>query len=110
MNKVCVGLIGFLFLAAFAFADAKKQQERVENSGKVIKEILDVPDDVPKDLLDKARCVVVLPSVVKFAIGIGGSYGGGVMTCRTGEKFDGPWGAPSIVALEGGSFGLQLGG
>jgi lipid-binding SYLF domain-containing protein len=109
-NKVCMGLVGFLFLAACVFADAKKQQERVENSGKVIKEILDVPDNVPQDLLDKAKCVVVLPSVVKFAIGIGGSYGRGVMTCRTGEKFDGPWGAPSIVALEGGSFGLQLGG
>jgi lipid-binding SYLF domain-containing protein len=105
-----MGLVGFLFLAACAFADAKKQQERVENSGKVIKEILDVPDDVPQDLLDKARCVVVLPSVVKLAIGIGGSYGRGVMTGRTGEKADGPWGTPSIVALEGGSFGLQLGG
>src|SRR5229473_7749671 len=110
MNKICVGLIGFLFLAAFTFADAKKEQERVENSGKVIKEILDVPDNVPQDFLDKAKCVVVLPSVVKFAIGIGGSYGRGVMTCRTGENFHGPWGAPSIIALEGGSVGFQLGG
>jgi lipid-binding SYLF domain-containing protein len=109
-NKVCICLVGFLFLAVSALADAKKQEERVENSGKVIKEILDVPDNVPQDLLDKARCVVVLPSVVKFAIGIGGSYGRGVMTCRTGEHFTGPWGAPSIIALEGGSFGLQLGG
>jgi SH3 domain-containing YSC84-like protein 1 len=110
MNKVCVGLIGFLFLATAAFADAKKEQERVENSGKVIKEILDVPDNVPQDLLDKAKCVVVLPSVIKFAIGIGGSYGRGVMTCRTGENFNGPWGPPTMMALEGGSFGLQLGG
>jgi len=110
MNKVCVGLIGYLFFAAFAFADAKKEEERVENSGKVIKEILEVPDNVPQDLLDKAKCVVVLPSVVKFAIGIGGSYGRGVMTCRTGENFHGPWGAPSIIALEGGSVGFQLGG
>jgi lipid-binding SYLF domain-containing protein len=109
-NKICIYMVGFLFLAASAFADAKKQQERVENSGKVIQEILNVPDNVPQDLLDKARCVVVLPSVVKFAIGIGGSYGRGVMTCRTGEHFTGPWGAPSIIALEGGSFGLQLGG
>src|SRR6266853_446796 len=109
-KKVFIILVGFLFLAASAFADAKKQEERVENSGKVIKEILNVPDNVPQDLLDKARCVVVLPSVVKFAIGIGGSYGRGVMTCRTGENFTGPWGAPSIIALEGGSFGLQLGG
>jgi lipid-binding SYLF domain-containing protein len=110
MKKACVGLVGFLFLSALAFPDAKKEQERVENSGKVIKEILNVPDNVPQDLLDKAKCVVVLPSVVKFAIGIGGSYGRGIMTCRTGENFKGPWGAPSIIALEGGSFGLQLGG
>src|SRR6266404_1027266 len=109
-KKVFIILVGFLFLAASAFADAKKQEERVENSGKVIKEILDVPDNVPQDLLDKARCVVVLPSVVKFALGFGGSYGRGVMTCRTGENFTGPWGAASIIALEGGSFGLQLGG
>ena len=109
-NKVCVCIVGLSFLAASAFADAKKQEERLENSGKVIKEILDVPDNVPQDLLDKSRCVVVLPSVVKFALGIGGSYGRGVMTCRTGENFTGPWGAPSIIALEGGSFGLQLGG
>src|SRR5216683_5925790 len=110
MKKICVGLIGFLFLAAYTFADAKKEQERVENSGKVIKEILDIPDNVPQDFLDKAKCVVVLPSVVKFAIGIGGSYGRGVMTCRTGEDFHGPWGPPSIIALEGGSVGFQLGG
>src|SRR5215470_11134755 len=109
-NKVCIGLVGFLFLAGAAFADAKKEQARVENSGKVIKEILDVPDNIPQGLLDKAKCVVVLPSVVKFAIGIGGSYGRGVMTCRTGENFNGPWGAPTMMALEGGSFGLQLGG
>ena len=109
-NKVCIGVVGFLFLASSAFADAKKQQERLENSGKVIKEILDIPDNIPQDFLDKAKCVVVLPSVVKFAIGIGGSYGRGVMTCRTGENFNGPWGPPSIIALEGGSVGLQLGG
>jgi SH3 domain-containing YSC84-like protein 1 len=110
MKKVCVGLIGFLFLTAVAFADAKKEQERVENAGKVIQEILNVPDNVPQDILDKAKCVIVLPSVVKFAIGIGGSYGRGVMTCRAGQNFDGPWGAPAMIALEGGSFGLQLGG
>jgi len=110
MTRICVGLICFSVVAALASADAKKEQARVENSGKVIKEILDVPDNIPQGLLDKAKCVVVLPSVVKFAIGIGGSYGRGVMTCRTGENFNGPWGAPTMMALEGGSFGLQLGG
>jgi SH3 domain-containing YSC84-like protein 1 len=76
----------------------------------VMKEILDIPDDIPQSVIDKADCVVVLPSVLKFAIGIGGSYGRGVMTCRGGKDFNGHWGAPTMMALEGGSFGLQLGG
>jgi len=97
-------------VASASYADNKKEVDRVENSGTVITEILAIPDNIPQDLLDKAECVVVLPSVVKFAIGIGGSYGRGVMTCRSGEKFNGPWGAPTMIALEGGSFGLQLGG
>src|SRR6516164_4395340 len=75
-----------------------------------MKEILNAPDGIPQSVLDKADCVVILPSVVKFAIGIGGSYGRGVMTCRSGKEFKGHWGAPSMMALEGGSFGLQLGG
>jgi lipid-binding SYLF domain-containing protein len=73
-------------------------------------EILGVPDNIPQDLLDKAECALVLPGVLKFAVGFGGSYGRGVMTCRSGQNFTGPWGAPSMIALEGGSFGLQLGG
>jgi len=87
-----------------------KESDRVENAGKVMQEILNAPDSIPQSVLDKADCVVILPSVLKFAIGIGGSYGRGVMTCRGGSKFDGPWGAPSMMALEGGSAGLQLGG
>jgi SH3 domain-containing YSC84-like protein 1 len=83
---------------------------RVENAGKVMQEILNAPDSIPQSVLDKADCVVVLPSVVKFAIGIGGSYGRGLMTCRGGSDFHGPWGAPTMMALEGGSAGLQLGG
>ncbi len=88
----------------------KKESERVANAGRVMTEILNVPDNVPQDLLDKAECAIVLPGVLKFAIGIGGSYGRGVMTCRGGQAFNGGWGAPSMIALEGGSFGLQLGG
>ena len=87
-----------------------KEQDRVENAGQVMKEIMDIPDDIPQSVIDKADCVVVLPSVLKFAIGIGGSYGRGVMTCRGGENFHGHWGPPTMMALEGGSFGLQLGG
>jgi len=87
-----------------------KEESRVENAGKVFKEILDAPDSIPQDVLDKADCVVILPSVLKFAIGFGGSYGRGVMTCRGGNNFNGPWGPPTMMALEGGSAGLQLGG
>jgi len=76
----------------------------------VMQEILDIPDDIPQDLLDKARCVVVMPSVLKAAFVVGGSYGRGTMVCRTGKEFSGPWGAPAMYALEGGSFGLQIGG
>src|SRR6202790_5392531 len=87
-----------------------KETDRLENAGNVLEEILNIPDNIPQDLLDKAECVIIFPSVVKFAIGIGGSYGRGAMVCRTGEHFTGPWGSPSMMALEGGSFGLQLGG
>jgi len=87
-----------------------KEESRVENAGRVLQEILNAPDSIPQDVLDKADCVVILPSVLKFAIGFGGSYGRGVMTCRAGDYFNGPWGPPTMMALEGGSAGLQLGG
>jgi len=96
---------------SFAFAaDNEKDASRLENSGTVLKEIIDVPDDIPQDLLDKADCVVVFPSVLKAAFIVGGSYGRGAMSCRKGQKFSGPWGAPTMMALEGGSFGFQIGG
>ena len=109
MRKVwcCVGLV--VILASPVWAQNKEQQ-RVENSGTVMKEILNAPESIPQSVLDKADCVVVLPSVVKFAIGIGGSYGRGVMTCRSGKQFQGKWGTPTMMALEGASAGLQLGG
>ena len=87
-----------------------KDDERLRNSGTVLKEILDVPDSIPQDLLDKADCVVVFPSVLKAAFIVGGSYGRGAMSCRKGEDFRGPWGPPTMMALEGGSFGFQIGG
>jgi SH3 domain-containing YSC84-like protein 1 len=98
--------------AAFAgpSSDKEKDENRLENAGTVMDEILNVPDNIPQDLLNKARCVVVLPSVVKAAFIVGGSYGHGVMVCRTGEHFRAPWGAPVMMALEGGSLGLQIGG
>ena len=94
---------------AFATND-EKEVERVKDAGLVMKEILNIPDDIPQDLLDKAECIVVLPSVKKGAFGVGGSYGRGVMICRGGEHYTGPWGAPALYALEGLSIGFQLGG
>jgi lipid-binding SYLF domain-containing protein len=101
---------GLLALMALPAMGQSKEVDRVANAGKVVSEIMNVPDDIPQSVIDKADCVVVLPSVIKFAIGLGGSYGRGVLTCRGGKDFRGPWGAPSMMALEGGSFGLQLGG
>jgi lipid-binding SYLF domain-containing protein len=91
-------------------SDKSKVDDRLRNSGTVLREILDVPDDIPQDLLDKAECVVVFPSVLKAAFIVGGSYGRGVMSCRQGDGFTGTWGAPTMMALEGGSFGFQIGG
>jgi lipid-binding SYLF domain-containing protein len=91
-------------------SEAKAEQDRLQNAGKVMQEILDVPDDIPQDLIDKARCVVVMPSVLKAAFVVGGSYGRGAMVCRTGKDFTGPWGTPAMYALEGASVGLQIGG
>jgi len=102
--------VGSIFPSAAFAADNEKDASRLENSGTVLKEILDVPDDIPQDLLDKADCVVVFPSVLKAAFIVGGSYGRGAMSCRKGQNFSGPWGAPTMMALEGGSFGFQIGG
>jgi lipid-binding SYLF domain-containing protein len=99
-----------LFVTTGWADDKEKDEDRLQNAGTVLKEILNIPDDIPQDLLDKADCVVVFPSVLKAAFVVGGSYGRGAMTCRKGENFNGPWGAPSMMALEGGSVGFQIGG
>src|SRR6476646_5637213 len=97
-------------VGSIALYAANKEQGRLENCGVVMQEILDVPDNIPQELLEKAECVIVIPSMTKVALGIGGSYGRGAMVCRCGKTFNGPWGAPAMYTLEGGSFGLQLGG
>src|SRR6195256_3515452 len=108
-SMACLSVLLLLTSGALAANDAK-EVERVKEAGEVLKEILNIPDDIPQDLLDKAECVVVLPSVKKGAFGVGGSYGRGVMVCRSGEHYTGPWGAPALYALEGISIGFQLGG
>src|ERR1700675_979823 len=119
-NKMCAVILGSaLAVIGFSWApnasakakdEEQKETDRITNAGTVVKEILDVPDDIPQDLIDKARCVIVFPSVVKAAFIVGGSYGRGVMLCRTHKDFTGPWGAPAMYALEGGSVGFQIGG
>jgi|ERR1700722_15975839 SH3 domain-containing YSC84-like protein 1 len=102
----CVGLAA----ATLCSAHPNKEQERLENSGVVMQEIMNIPDNIPQTVLEKAECVIVFPSVLKAAFVVGASYGRGAMVCRTGEHFHGPWGAPAMYALEGGSVGFQIGG
>src|SRR5258707_1797943 len=106
MKKIAIVLLGL----SVTLGAQGKEEDRLRACATVLKEIVDIPDDIPKDLLDKAECVGVLPGVKKFAVGVGGTYGRGAMTCRTGDNYTGPWSAPSLMALEGGSIGFQLGG
>jgi lipid-binding SYLF domain-containing protein len=106
-NVVALSLMGLMVLPVFG---QDKEADRVKAAGTVMSEILNLPDDIPQSVLDKADCVVVLPSVVKAAFIVGASYGRGVMTCRSGANFRGRWSAPTMMALEGASVGFQLGG
>jgi lipid-binding SYLF domain-containing protein len=111
MRKFLAGFAMVLISAVATFAaNDEHEEDRVKDSGVVLREILNIPDNIPQDLLDKAECVVILPSVKKAAFGVGASYGRGVMICRSGEHYKGKWGAPALYALEGASIGFQLGG
>jgi SH3 domain-containing YSC84-like protein 1 len=111
MKKYLVAAACLTLVAGAVFAkELNNEQKRLEECGVVMKEVLNVPDNIPQELLEKAECVIVIPSVKKLAFGVGASYGRGAMVCRQGEKFRGPWGAPAMYALEGGSVGFQIGG
>src|SRR5580765_2665783 len=105
-----LSLVVCFVLGSAGLEAANKEQDRLDNCGVVMQEILDLPENIPQELLEKAECVIVIPSMTKVALGIGGSYGRGAMVCRSGKAFNGPWGAPAMYSLDGGSFGLQLGG
>jgi len=109
ISFACVNA-AFASKAKTADKSDNKSQQRLQNSGQVIRDILNIPDDIPQDLLDKAECVIVIPSVIKVAFGLSGNYGRGAMTCRRGDHFEGPWGAPTMMRLEGVGIGFQLGG
>ncbi len=110
MRRVCILVLAIVLACSTFAADQSKEQKRLEACGRVFKEVLDIPDGIPKDLLNKAECVIVFPTVLKFAIGVGGDFGRGAITCRTGEHFTGRWSAPALFALEGANIGFQLGG
>jgi lipid-binding SYLF domain-containing protein len=110
MIRKSILLVSLGLIAAAGLFAANKEQQRLENSGVVMQEILDAPDSIPKEVLEKTDCVIVFPSVLKAAFVVGGSYGRGAMVCRMGKNFKGPWGAPAMFALEGGSVGFQIGG
>lgn len=111
MKKLLVTAVCLTFAAGVVYANKlNKEQRRLEECGTVMSEVLHVPDDIPRDLLNKAECVIVIPSVKKLAFGVGADYGRGAMVCRTGEHFRGHWGAPAMYALEGASVGFQIGG
>ena len=111
MKRICSLMLTLSMTALPLFAEGdKKETDRLDNCGTVLKEILDIPDDIPQDLIDKAECIIIYPSVLKAAFVVGGSYGRGTMTCRTGEHYSGPWSAPTMMALEGASVGFQIGG
>src|ERR1700719_947583 len=98
-----------LSFATGAVYAATKEQRRLENCGVVMQEVLNIPDNLPQQVLAKAACVIVFPSVLKLAFGMGKDYGRGAMVCRTGKEFNGPWGAPAMDALVGDSIGMQIG-
>jgi lipid-binding SYLF domain-containing protein len=109
--KIWACFLATLLLASTAFgANDEREEDRVKDAGVVLKEILNIPDDIPQDLIDKAECLIILPSVKKGAFGVGGSYGRGIMVCRSGTHYMGKWGSPALYALEGVSIGFQLGG
>jgi lipid-binding SYLF domain-containing protein len=110
MSRKFTLVVGLALVAATICSANNKDQKRLENSGVVMQEIMNTPGNIPQEVLEKADCVVVFPSVLKAAFVVGASYGRGAMVCRTGENFRGAWGAPAMMALEGGSIGFQIGG
>jgi lipid-binding SYLF domain-containing protein len=110
MKKTSVLILSILLACPAFAADQTREQKRLAACGQVFKEIMDIPDGIPKDLINKAECVIVIPSVLKFAFGVGGDFGRGAITCRTGQHFTGHWSAPALFALEGANIGFQLGG
>jgi SH3 domain-containing YSC84-like protein 1 len=110
IRNVCVFVMAILLACPTFAMNETREEKRLSACGQVFKEIMDIPDGIPKDLLGKAECVIIIPSTLKFAFGVGGDFGRGAITCRTGQHFTGPWSAPALFALEGANIGFQIGG
>ena len=110
MIRKSILILSLGLVATATLYAANKEQKRLENSGVVMQEIMNTPENIPQEVMEKAECVIVFPSVLKAAFVVGASYGRGAMVCRTGKNFRGPWGSPAMYALEGGSVGFQIGG
>ncbi len=108
MRRALAVLLVLLLASPGAFAKSK-EEERLGDCARILGEVLNIPDGVPQDLLDKAECVLVLP-VKKGGFIVGVRVGKGAAVCRTGEKFNGPWSPPAMYELSGGSVGFQIGG
>lgn len=109
--RTCIVIFAIAtFALSLAIAKDGDDEQRLQKAAQVLGEVINIPDNIPQDLIDKSECVIVLPSVKKFAIGFGASWGKGAMVCRGGEKFDGKWGTPAAFALKAGNLGFQLGG
>jgi lipid-binding SYLF domain-containing protein len=110
MTRKSILVLCSVLVAISGLHAANKEQKRLENSGVVMQEIMNTPENIPQEVMEKADCIIVFPSVLKAAFVVGASYGRGAMVCRSGKSFRGPWGAPAMFALEGGSVGFQIGG
>jgi len=107
--KTKLTILGLCFAVAFPLLAQKKEDERLQNAANVMKELIQGDKGLPPSILNQSKCVLIFPSVKKVAVGIGGSYGRGVLVCRQGAKMVGDWGAPAMYSLDQGSLGIQLG-
>ena len=111
MASLAVAVVCLLIpMSVVAAYDASTEQARVKSAGDALDELVTKENGIPTGLLNKSECVIILPSTKKVGFIIAGQYGRGLMSCRTGEKFDGPWSAPIMMKSSGGSVGFQAGG
>ena len=110
ITRIVLSIATATLYSASLLARAEDVSDRVTAAAQVFKELANSKEGIPKSVLDKAECVIILPGVKKGGFIVGGQYGKGLMSCRSGANFNGKWGAPIMMQSSGGSFGLQAGG